>query len=293
MNLLIVFVLGRRAVSHLNKADPLSPSFSSPPKMNREQRVGSAFLRCQVEFEMELRKCKHCDRGFRVLNTSDQFYCGVLCEQVHDPKGAEKRKKKWVERRSVQKKKQKKELAGGAKDISGASKMIQSMPKERDNNGVKSVSEIKNITTPLKEKVIERTERRISPVEKHGLAKTKSDSSEPRGNTMPETKNVSAKSSMQPAVVETQSVDLSQYSETIKREELSSMSLIDLSARDLHSVMRSIVKKHDDNPARVPSVDDVQSICMLASNIKGLMQVKIDAIKAAKEVLKDVGGGNS
>jgi hypothetical protein len=79
-------------------------------------------------------------------------------------------------------------------------------------------------------------------------------------------------------------------SETLNQEQSESMSLINSSVKQLKTVLDSVVVKNKTGEDKNFSSKDIADICKLSTSITGLMKVKVDAVKAAADVIRATTG---
>lgn len=105
-------------------------------------------------------------------------------------------------------------------------------------------------------------------------------------NTIEKMPSISEESSTKGAFIESHGEGSPHFLESLEREELSSLSLLSSSMKQLHGAMESIVRKHEGSEVRNLSDTDVENICKLGNTVAGLMKVKVSAIKAAGQILR-------
>ncbi len=257
--------------------------------------------------EMEIRQCDGCATNFKVMATSSQRFHSRMCESLmSDRASASKGKQplKSVEREIV-------EIAVGqfkeppnAKEQSTAQfgywrkseKTKTAIELSRQNNGQKrmqtaseTISRIKSESLPTEEtntkKILQSKMQNVFD----GPEKIESDSLNTTGSSMQEIEKNNVLSKGSGAIVESPEDTSEGFNKTLQKEELSSMSLIDESTKQLHGVMKQIIdRKKELSETQKMTGEEVYQICSLAGNISKLMKVKIDAMKVARSALKEM-----
>jgi hypothetical protein len=245
--------------------------------------------------KLEVRKCKGCEIEFKVMSNSKQIYHSTYCENLHlgtgggakphrVPSAAEAHFIETGKRHptetnfSVMKDFEKKNARDGSEKISDTkidTKMTPSFESARK-------PDLKN-TIKIDTKKIENMNVKEKP---NGKEKTSTMYSNTSESTMQNTETESKASSSMPVVGETQQLDLRPFSESLRKEKLTSMNLINDTTKRLSDVMNSIADKHKGNDLRNISIEEVHGITQIANSMTGLLKVKVEMAKVAKELLK-------
>lgn len=101
---------------------------------------------------------------------------------------------------------------------------------------------------------------------------------------MPSTAENLPEKSTKHDVVEIHPSDSIVFSETLKREQLGSMSSLNESTGQLQTAMNQMVNKHKGNEARVLTPDELHSISELGATIALTIRVKNEAMKLARKL---------
>lgn len=228
-----------------------------------------------MNFEMETRNCHGCKNTFRVLATSTQRYHSANCESDNTGKPI------WEDpRRASHAGKKPKES------------LIKFGTRPMPSTEKKSINE-ENLITPkeetpsVSEPVITTLLIKSLPIieEINGVEITPVEPKNPKGDTMMITENDCLDRSLMHVNEDSPIEVLPELSESLKREQSESMNLINSSVRQLKHVLDSVAIKTAKAENDFKS-SDINDICKLSGAITGLMKVKVDAVRAAAEVIK-------
>jgi hypothetical protein len=228
-----------------------------------------------MEVSMEVRRCFACGKEFKVASFSKQKYHSKSCEESGQI---------WAGQPNLLSAEESKIVKINVNDMP----KIQNSGKKKKNDtfgdSFRSAKE-RQIRHGIKS-ATKKTENQKSPEKEIGEQETEKRLESIKGSIMPEEKTALEKSSMRDVSAVIQPTDLSTYSETLRTEELSSLSLIGESAKQLQLVMRQVVNKAEKQSNDLSS-DDVRNITQVANSITGLMKVKVEALKLARSIMKD------
>ena len=229
-----------------------------------------------VEVLMETRYCVGCGQPFRVMTSSPQKYHSSRCEcertgkpSWDDPKRASLEEKKRRESQKV-----------------CAIKMTPSTEKKliKEEEPITLNEKKPNESAPVPITVL--TKRRLIKEEPSGEEETKIEPTSSKESIIMRTEKVYSEKSLTPVKSDSPTEDSHGLSETLKTEQSESMNLINSSVRQLKTVLDSVAEKHKGNEARQLTSMDIDDICKLSGAITGLMKVKVDAVRAAADVIR-------
>lgn len=123
---------------------------------------------------------------------------------------------------------------------------------------------------------------------KYGMLKNENKSSNIKGSVMLEKDNQSEKKSTSTALVEVQSKDSEHLLSDLKQAKLSSMNLLDSSAKELNSVLTELCKKKENGDYQKMDITAIESVVKIAGGIENLIRAKTDAMRGMADVLKAV-----
>lgn len=225
---------------------------------------------------MQTRYCHGCGIDFRVMKSSSQQYHSARCKNFYESEGLTK----WVD----QKNQKNSEKSNNENTIEINTKQIQSLKPLKSLNKSDIEMLIKKNVLSEERKNIEKTNHSEMSSEKLGQETIKKSNLKHRENIMEETKQANQEKFKKENTEEIQQGDSSKPLMNLEMVNSPSMSLLDDTATHLYGLMKSLGEQSHEFRKLQPH--EISIACDCAKNIREIMKLKLEAIKAQREFLK-------
>lgn len=232
----------------------------------------------EFKIEVEERSCQACGRKFKVMSTSQHKTCSHYCAHYGMQGRTAPKKPSIVAEKKI------------------VNVTVQNTNQKNLDQKSRSTENL-NVLQTLKKKMqeggdtMQKTESESSNVELKTGELILNESEKPVGETITKTEKKIAQKSESAGTEEIQPVSLENSLESLKKEGLSSMHLLDKSANRLYRMMASSVtdEELEKSEERITNVNPerIAAALQCANALAQTIQVKVNIFKAVSSLTKD------